>query len=84
MVTAGVHPVARCTPLFEHVPNVQMVVASIGGFTALLAALIALTQTDLSACWRIRRSVSSATCSWASAQVRLRRACSTCSHTPSS
>jgi proton-translocating NADH-quinone oxidoreductase chain L len=47
MVTAGVYLVARCTPLFELVPNVQLVVASIGGFTALMAALIALTQTDL-------------------------------------
>jgi NADH-quinone oxidoreductase subunit L len=47
MVTAGVYMVARCTPLFELAPNVQLVVASIGGFTALLAALIALTQNDL-------------------------------------
>ena len=47
MVTAGVYLVARCTPLFEHAPGVQLLVASIGCFTALLAALIALTQTDL-------------------------------------
>jgi proton-translocating NADH-quinone oxidoreductase chain L len=47
MVTAGVYLVARCTPLFALVPDVQAVVACIGGFTALLAALIALTQTDL-------------------------------------
>jgi NADH-quinone oxidoreductase subunit L len=47
MVTAGVYLVARCTPLFMQAPDVQMVVACIGGFTALLAALIALTQTDL-------------------------------------
>jgi NADH-quinone oxidoreductase subunit L len=47
MVTAGVYLIARCTPLFHEVPDVQLVVACIGGGTALLAALIALTQTDL-------------------------------------
>lgn len=47
MVTAGVYLVARCTPLFRMAPQVQLLVAFIGGFTALLAALIALTQTDL-------------------------------------
>jgi NADH-quinone oxidoreductase subunit L len=47
MVTAGGYLVARCTPLFVLVPDAQLVVAFIGGFTALLAALIALTQNDL-------------------------------------
>lgn len=47
MVTAGVYMVARCTPLFVHAPQAQMVVAGIGAATALIAALIALTQTDL-------------------------------------
>lgn len=47
MVTAGVYMVARCTPLYHAAPETQMLVAFIGGFTALLAALIALTQTDL-------------------------------------
>jgi NADH-quinone oxidoreductase subunit L len=47
MVTAGVYMVARCTPLFAASPTAQLVVAGIGGFTALLAALIALTQFDL-------------------------------------
>jgi proton-translocating NADH-quinone oxidoreductase chain L len=47
MVTAGVYLVARSTPLFALAPAAQLVVACIGGFTALLAALIALTQTDL-------------------------------------
>jgi NADH-quinone oxidoreductase subunit L len=47
MVTAGVYMVARCTPLYTRAPETQMLVAFIGGFTALLAALIALTQTDL-------------------------------------
>jgi NADH-quinone oxidoreductase subunit L len=47
MVTAGVYLVARCTPLFGLAPEAQLVVASVGAFTALLAAVIALTQTDL-------------------------------------
>ena len=47
MVTAGVYLVARCTPLYAASPYAQEVVSTIGGFTALLAALIALTQTDL-------------------------------------
>jgi NADH-quinone oxidoreductase subunit L len=47
MVTAGVYMVARCMPLFHQVPVVLLTVACIGAFTALLAALIALTQNDL-------------------------------------
>jgi NADH-quinone oxidoreductase subunit L len=47
MVTAGVYLVARCTPLFADSPTAQVVVACVGGFTALFAALIGLTQTDL-------------------------------------
>ena len=47
MVTAGVYMVARCTPLFTQSPEAQVVVACVGGFTALFAALIALTQNDL-------------------------------------
>lgn len=47
MVTAGVYLVARCTPLYSAVPEAQLTVGCIGGFTAFLAALIALTQNDL-------------------------------------
>jgi NADH-quinone oxidoreductase subunit L len=59
MVTAGVYLVTRCTPLFMAAGaeplfmvgdapfTAQMLVSVIGGFTALLAGLIALTQTDL-------------------------------------
>ncbi len=59
MVTAGVYMVVRCTPLFMASAGTpwftiagttvdpQMVVATIGGFTALLAGTIAITQTDL-------------------------------------
>jgi NADH-quinone oxidoreductase subunit L len=48
MVTAGVYLVARCMPIFHAAPAwVLLVVAAIGAFTSLLAALIALTQNDL-------------------------------------
>ncbi len=47
MVTAGVYMVTRCTPLFIVSPTAQLTVACIGGFTALLAGLIAITQHDL-------------------------------------
>jgi NADH-quinone oxidoreductase subunit L len=47
MVTAGVYMVARCSPLFMVSPTAQLAVAAIGGFTALMAGLIALTQFDL-------------------------------------
>ena len=47
MVTAGVYMVARCTNLFMLAPHAQLFVSIIGGVTALLAALIGLTQTDL-------------------------------------
>jgi NADH-quinone oxidoreductase subunit L len=47
MVTAGVYLVARCAPLFLASEVAPYAVAAVGGFTALLAALIALTQTDL-------------------------------------
>jgi NADH-quinone oxidoreductase subunit L len=59
MVTAGVYMVARCTPLFMASSgsawftiggapvDAQMVVAVIGGFTAILAGTIAITQNDL-------------------------------------
>jgi NADH-quinone oxidoreductase subunit L len=47
MVTAGVYMVARCTPLFVFSPTAHMVVAGIGAVTALMSALIAITQTDL-------------------------------------
>ena len=47
MVTAGVYMVARCTPLFIASPEAQLVVACIGAGTALMAAVIAMTQFDL-------------------------------------
>nr|WP_303652477.1 NADH-quinone oxidoreductase subunit L [Paludisphaera mucosa] len=47
MVTAGVYLIARSTPLVAQAPGVQLLISIIGCTTALLAALIALTQNDL-------------------------------------
>ncbi len=47
MVTAGVYLIARSSLLLADLPQVQVVVSVIGCLTALLAALIALTQNDL-------------------------------------
>ena len=47
MVNAGVYLVARANPIFASAPQAMVVVAGIGIFTALLAASIALTQTDI-------------------------------------
>jgi NADH-quinone oxidoreductase subunit L len=47
MVTAGVYMLTRCSPLYMVVPDIQLFIAVMGGFTAILAALIALTQNDL-------------------------------------
>ncbi len=47
MVNAGVYLVARANPLFAHAQDVMVVVAAVGIFTAILAASIAFTQTDI-------------------------------------
>ncbi|MBA3779218.1 MAG: NADH-quinone oxidoreductase subunit L [Chloroflexi bacterium] len=47
MVNAGVYLVARTSPIFAQSPFAMLVVASIGIFTAILAASIAMTQTDI-------------------------------------
>jgi NADH-quinone oxidoreductase subunit L len=47
MVNAGVYLVARANLLFAHASEVMVVVAAIGAFTAILAASIAFTQTDI-------------------------------------
>ncbi len=47
MVTAGVYLVARAYPIFEQAPAALLVVASIGGVTALFAATIAVFQLDI-------------------------------------
>ncbi len=47
MVNAGVYLVARSNLLFAHAQETMVVVAAIGIFTAILAASIAFTQTDI-------------------------------------
>ena len=47
MVNAGVYFVARANPIFSLSAAAMVVVAAIGIFTAILAASIALTQTDI-------------------------------------
>jgi NADH-quinone oxidoreductase subunit L len=47
MVNAGVYLVARNNAIFASAPDTMVIVASIGIFTAILAASIAMTQTDI-------------------------------------
>jgi NADH-quinone oxidoreductase subunit L len=47
MVNAGVYFIARTTPIFASAPEALLAVATIGTFTAVLAATIALTQKDI-------------------------------------
>ena len=47
MVTAGVYMVSRSHVIFERAPSALMVVAVIGTLTALFAATIGITQTDI-------------------------------------
>jgi NADH-quinone oxidoreductase subunit L len=47
MVTAGVYLIARCAPLWDHSPNAQMLVGTIGGITALAGALLGIAQWDI-------------------------------------
>lgn len=47
MVTAGVYMVARMFPLFLLAPYTLTIIGYLGVFTALMAGLIAVTQTDI-------------------------------------
>jgi NADH-quinone oxidoreductase subunit L len=47
MVTAGVYMVCRLGPLYRHAETALLVVAIIGTATALMAATVALVQTDI-------------------------------------
>ncbi len=47
MVAAGVFLVVRAFPLFEQAPNTLTVMAYVGSFTALFAAVVAVVQTDI-------------------------------------
>jgi NADH-quinone oxidoreductase subunit L len=57
MVAAGVYLVVRADPLFAQAPNTQMLMAWLGGFTALFGAVLATVQTD------IKRVLAYSTCS---------------------
>jgi len=47
MVTAGVYMVARCNPIFALAPTALLVVAVVGGLTAVFSATIGLAQNDI-------------------------------------
>jgi NADH-quinone oxidoreductase subunit L len=47
MVTAGIYMIARSNLLFDLAPVIQHVIAIVGLATAIVAAIIALTQTDI-------------------------------------
>jgi NADH-quinone oxidoreductase subunit L len=47
MVTAGVYMIARSSALFHLTPITLAIIAAVGAFTAILAASIALVQTDI-------------------------------------
>jgi NADH-quinone oxidoreductase subunit L len=47
MVTAGIYMIARSNVLFDLAPFIQHIIAVVGLATAILAAIIALTQTDI-------------------------------------
>lgn len=47
MVAAGVYLIARAYFIFSATPEAMMVIAVVGGFTALFAATIALVQNDI-------------------------------------
>ena len=47
MVTAGIYMIARSSVLFDLAPLTQNIIAIVGITTALVAAIIALTQTDI-------------------------------------
>ena len=47
MVTAGIFLITRMNFIFDLTPNVQFIIAVIGGLTSLVAASIALVQNDI-------------------------------------
>ncbi|MCP5404816.1 MAG: NADH-quinone oxidoreductase subunit L [Pseudomonadaceae bacterium] len=57
MVTAGVFLLCRLSPLYELTPDVLHIVAYVGALTAIFAATVGLTQTD------IKRVIAYSTCS---------------------
>src|SRR5258706_12491401 len=57
MVTAGVFMVCRLSPMFEYAPTALTMVTIVGATTAIFAATVGLTQTD------IKRVIAYSTCS---------------------
>jgi NADH-ubiquinone oxidoreductase chain 5 len=57
MVTAGVFLLIKCSPFFELVPNMLVLILFIGSFTAFFSALIGLLQND------IKKIIAYSTCS---------------------
>ncbi|MBN9543256.1 MAG: NADH-quinone oxidoreductase subunit L [Alphaproteobacteria bacterium] len=57
MVTAGVFLVARFSPMFEYSADVRSFIVIIGSLTAMFAAIVAMTQTD------IKKIIAYSTCS---------------------
>ncbi|OGI02083.1 MAG: hypothetical protein A2Y25_03865 [Candidatus Melainabacteria bacterium GWF2_37_15] len=57
MVAAGVYLIARAYPIFEASPDIMMTIAWVGAITALLTAIIAVTQND------IKKTLAYSTCS---------------------
>jgi len=47
MVTSGIYLISRMSPMYVMSPEVMIIIASIGALTAIVAATIALTQTDI-------------------------------------
>ena len=47
MVTSGIYLIARISPVFLQAPEVMVLVAVVGGLTAILAAMIAIAQNDI-------------------------------------
>ena len=47
MVTAGVYMIGRTAVVFTHAPDTMLIVAIIGGLTALMAGTIGLVQNDI-------------------------------------
>ena len=47
MVTAGVYVTCRMAPLYVHAPGAMLIVAVVGGLTALFAAIIGIAQDDI-------------------------------------
>jgi NADH-quinone oxidoreductase subunit L len=51
MVTAGIFMITRLNYLFDLAPDVQNIIAIVGAVTSLVAATIALVQTDIKKYW---------------------------------